>query len=234
LSRWSTAIQGAVAVYDLGDERRPRFGATDYVGSITLGQSVVGSALSTSGEDLYVTSEGAGRSLAVRGPDAGDGTLSVIDVSRAEHGSAHAVVATVPAGRQPVRVVVSPSGSIVWLTARASNSVLALSARQLLSNPAKALVATAKVGTTPVGLALFDHGDRIIVADSNRFDTRGARSSLTVLNARAALAHKPAVVATLRAGLFPREIAIDQRGNAALVTNFASNQLEIVPLRGLG
>jgi hypothetical protein len=51
---------------------------------------------------------------------------------------------------------------------------------------------------------------------------------------RAALAHKPAVTATLRAGLFPREIAIDQRDNTALVTNFASDQLEIVPLHGVG
>jgi DNA-binding beta-propeller fold protein YncE len=229
---------GAIAVYDLGNERSPRFGAADYVDSITLGQSVVGSALSTNGKDLYVTSEGASRSQAVTRPDTGtlrgDGTLSVIDVNRAEHGSAHAVVATVPAGRQPVRVAVSPSGSILWVTARGSNSALALSARQLLSNPAKALVATVKVGTAPVGLAVFDHGDRIIVADSNRFDARGAHSSLTLLNARAALAHKPAVTATLRAGLFPREIAIDQHDNTALVTNFASNQLEIVPLHGVG
>jgi DNA-binding beta-propeller fold protein YncE len=229
---------GAIAVYDLGNDRRPRFGAADYVDSITLGPSVVGSALSTNGKDLYVTSEMAGRSQAVTRPDTGtlrgDGTLSVIDVNRAEHGSAHSVVATVPAGRQPVRVAVSPSGSILWVASRGSNSVLALSARQLLNNPAKALVATVKVGTAPVGLAVFDHGDRILVADSNRFDARGAHSSLTLLNARAALAHKPAVTATLRAGLFPREIAIDQHHNTALVTNFASNQLESVPLAGVG
>lgn len=226
----------AIAVYDLGNGRIPRLDAADYVGSITLGEAVVGSALSTDGRDLYLTSELAGNALAAMRPNSpslgNDGTLSVIDVNAAEHASVHPVIATVPAGRQPVRVAVSPAGSIIWVTSRASNSLLAFSARRLLTNPTKALLATVKVGTAPVGLAVFDHGDRIIVADSDRFNVHGAHPALTIINARAALAHQSAVIATVRSGRFPREIAIDHHDQTALVTNFASNQIETIQLRG--
>jgi DNA-binding beta-propeller fold protein YncE len=216
---------GAVSVYDLGDGSGPRFGRADYVGSIPLGPAVVGSALSPDGRYLYVTSELAD----VTRPHA-DGTLSVIDLSRAEHGAQHAVLASVPAGHQPVRVAVSPSGSTVWVTARADNRVLAFAADRLLSDPTKALQAQVKVGTAPVGLATFDDGNRLLVADSNRFDARGAHAALTVLNAQAALAHKPATIAGPPAGAFPREIAVDEHNQIALVTNFGSSQLETIQL----
>ena len=222
---------GAVAVYDLGADAAPRFNPDDYVGATTLGLSVVGSALSPDGRYLYVVSEVArqspaqlravrsrirrlrsnprGRQLIRSGGFAGvvpDGTLSVVSVAAAEHDPAHAVIATVPALQQPVRVAVSPDGSVVWVTARASNRLLAFSAARLLSDPAHAVLADVAVGTAQVEVALYDHGDRVIVADSNRFDARGAHAALTVVNATAALAHRPgAVIATLRSGhLFPR------------------------------
>jgi DNA-binding beta-propeller fold protein YncE len=212
---------GAVSVYDLGDGSGPRFGRADYVGSIPLGPAVVGSALSPDGRYLYVTSELAD----VTRPHA-DGTLSVIDLSRAERGAQHAVLASVPAGHQPVRVAVSPSGSTVWVTARADNRVLAFAADRLLSDPTKALQAEVKVGIAPVGLATFDDGNRLLVADSNRFDARGAHAALAVLNARAVLTHKPATIAGPPAGAFPREIAVDEHNQTALVTNFGSSQLD--------
>jgi len=226
---------GAIAVYDLGTGQRPRLGAAGYVRSITLGEAVVGSALSADGRDLYVTSELAGNPMASGRPGSNalqsDGTLSVIDVNAAQRASVHAVIATVPAGRQPVRVAVSPNGAIIWVTSRASNSLLAFSASGLLTNPTTALLATVKVGTAPVGLAVFDHGDRIIVADSDRFSSRGEHAALTIVDTRAALAQRPAVLATVRSGRFPREIAIDQSDQTALVTNFASDQVETVQLR---
>jgi DNA-binding beta-propeller fold protein YncE len=154
----------------------------------------------------------------------------VIDVNAAERGSSRAVVSSVLAGSQPVRIAVSPTGSVVWVTARASNSLLAFSAHRLKTDPARALLATVKVGTAPVGLATFDHGSRIIVADSNRFDASGAHAALTIINTRAALAHDPAVIASVPSGLFPREIAIDPRHDIALVANFGSDQLETVRL----
>ncbi len=249
---------GVIAVYDLGSTVAPRFGAGDYVGAITLGDAVVGSALSPDGRYLYVTSEVARQSadqlrairarvrrlaaghrrrqLAERGGFAAllpNGTLSVINVAVAEHDPAHAVLATVPALQQPVRAAVSPDGSIVWVTARASDRLLAFSAARLLTDPAKALLATVTVGTAPVGVAVFDHGHRVISADSNRFNAHGAHAALTIVDARAALANHPAVIATLRSGLFPREIAVERNDTTVLVANFDSDQLEIVNLSRL-
>jgi DNA-binding beta-propeller fold protein YncE len=249
---------GVIAVYDLGSTVAPRFGPGDYVGAITLGDAVVGSALSPDGRYLYVTSEVARQSpaqlratearirrlrashrlrqLIERGGLAAlepNGTLSVIDVAAAEHDPAHAVLATVSALQQPVRVAVSPDGSIVWVTARASNRLLAFSAARLLTDPAKALLADVTVGTAPVGVAVFDHGHRVISADSNRFNAPGAHATLTIVDAGAALAHRPALIASLRAGLFPREIAVERDDTIALVGNFGSDQLETVNLSRL-
>lgn len=216
---------GAVAVYDLGGGQAPRLGSAGYVGSITLGQAVVGSAVSPNGRYLYVTSE-----LADQTRSQADGTLSIIDISRAERAAQHPVLASVKAGHQPVRVAVSPSGATVWVTARADNRVLAFAADRLLSDPAKALEAEVSVGTAPVGLATFDDGNRLLIADSNRFDARGAHAGLSVLDTQAALAHRPATVAGPPAGVFPREIAVDDRDGIALVTDFGSEQLETIQL----
>jgi DNA-binding beta-propeller fold protein YncE len=222
--------RGAVAVYDLGDDRHPRFGSGDWVGSAPLGEAVVGSALSPSGKQLYVASELAATAGTGQAALKHDGTLSVLNVARLEHTPARAVTATVAAGLQPVRDAVSPDGSTVWVTARASDQLLAFSAHRLTTDPAHAQIAATKVGTAPVGLALFDNGRKALVADSNRFNTARAHSALTVVNTPQALAHRPATTATLRAGGFPREIAVDTRHNIALVTNFSSDQLEVVPL----
>ena len=220
---------GVIAVYDLGSAPAPRFGPGDYVGAITLGSAVVGSALSPDGRYLYVTSEVGGPAHAGSlGALGQDGTLSVISVVAAEHDPARAVLATVPALRQPVRVAVSPDGSVAWVTARASDRLLGFSTARLLSDPARALLADVKVGTAPVGVAVFDHGDRVIVADSNRFNGPGAHAALTIVNTRAALTHQPAVLATLRAGQFPRELAVERDDTVVLVSNFASDQLEAV------
>jgi DNA-binding beta-propeller fold protein YncE len=143
---------GVIAVYDLGSEAASRFGPAGYVGAITLGSAVVGSALSPDGRYLYVTSELARRSRSQLGaiqarirrlrsrhrlrpliqngslaPLEPEGTLSVISVDAAERDAAHAVLATVPALYEPVRVAVSPDGSVVWVTARASDRLLAFS-----------------------------------------------------------------------------------------------------------
>jgi DNA-binding beta-propeller fold protein YncE len=155
----------------------------------------------------------------------------VINVNAAEHDpDDRAVMVNVRAGLQPVRVAVSPNGSTVWVTARASSRVLAFSARRLLTGANKALIADVKVGTAPVGLAFFDGGAGLIVDDSDRFDARGAHPGLTIIDVKDALAGRDSVIAKVRSGRFPREVAVEADGQAALVTNFASDQLETVAL----
>jgi hypothetical protein len=213
-----------VAVYDL----RAGFAHRAFVGAIPLGRAVVGEALSPDGRELYVTSE-----VAARGSLTADGTLSVIDVATAERDPAHSVVATADAGCQPVRVAASPDGRTVWVTARGSDDLLAFSAARLRTDPRHALLAAARVGEAPVGLAVLDRGGVVAVADSDRFHAPGQHSSLTFVDAHAALAGRPAVIGTVPAGLFPREMALEPGGRTLLVDNFLSGQLEAVDVAAL-
>jgi DNA-binding beta-propeller fold protein YncE len=210
-----------IVVFDLRRALEGGFRTSALVGAIPLGLAVVGMAVSPDGNWLYATSEAASTK-------ARHGTVSVINIRRAETRPGHSVVASVAAGCDPVRVAVSPDGNVVWVTARESNSLLGFSASRLRTDPTLALLATVRVGTAPVGLALFRNGARIAVADSDRFATHGEPAELTVIDTRAALAHKSAVIGSIPAGTFPREIAVDIAHRRLLVTNFASNQLEVV------
>ncbi|HXW45947.1 MAG TPA: hypothetical protein VEL03_14225, partial [Streptosporangiaceae bacterium] len=161
------------------------------------------------------------------------GTLTVISVARAEQDPAHSIVARTVAGCNPVRVITSANGSVVWVTARASDALLAFSAARLLTDPGHALLADVRVGELPVGLALVRGGSLVVVADSDRFDVPGARSSLAVVDVADALAGRPALLGYLPAGGFPREMALEPGGATLLVTNYSSGQLEAVDVAAL-
>ena len=215
---------GDMAVFDLAKALSHGFGPQDVVGTVPLGEAPVGVAVSPDGHWLYATSEGA-----PDGNGRGPGILSVINLTKAETDPSHAVVATVVAGCSPVRVVASHDGRTVWVTARASNALLGFSTSALIANPSHAVVARVQVGTAPVGLALMKGDTRIVVADSNRFG--GGTANLAVVDTRAALAGTPALMGTIPAGRFPREMAV--HGDTLLVTNYGSGQLEAVDIRTL-
>jgi DNA-binding beta-propeller fold protein YncE len=223
-----------LAVYNLQSALAEHFRGVNYVGSVPVHLLPVGMAVSPDGRWLYATSE-----IATRSSHAGSsaylgthGTLSVISIAIAERDPAKAVVATVSALCSPVRVALSPDGATVWVSARGDNQLLAFSASRLRSDPAHALLAAVRVGEAPVGLAVVAGGRRIVVADSNRFNGTGAQS-LTVVDAAAALAHRPAVVGTIPAGSFPREMSLEADGRTLLVGNFGSGQLEAVNVSAL-
>ncbi len=213
-----------MAVFDLGKALAHGFGPQDFVGTVPLGEAPVGMAVSPDGHWIYATSEGT---LGLRGP--GEGTLSVINLTKAETDPNHAVAATVIAGCSPVRVIVAQNGQTVWVTARASDTLLGFSSSALIANPNHALVASVQVGEAPVGLAMTRNDTRIVVADSARFG--GATADLAVVDAAAALAGRPALLGTIPAGRFPREMAV--HGNTLLVTNYGSGQLEAVDIHTL-
>jgi DNA-binding beta-propeller fold protein YncE len=224
----------SIAVYNLRQALGTGFGAADFVGLIPVGGGPAGMAVSPDGRWLYVTSE-----ISDSGPPAGPpglriyGTLTVISMARAETDPAASVAGTVVAGCSPVRVITSSSGSVVWVTARGSDQLLAFSAARLRSDPAHSLIASVEVGAAPVDLALVDHGQRIVVADSSRFGAPGAVSNLAVVDVAAALAGGPALRGYVRAGGFPRQIALEPAAGVLLVTNFSSLQLEAVSLTDL-
>jgi DNA-binding beta-propeller fold protein YncE len=227
-----------VAVFNLQAALASHLHSSGFVGTIGLGQAVVGMAVAPDGKWLYATSElkaGARPSAQPfqgtgRGPY---GTVSVIKLQRAETKPANAVVATATAGCGTVRVAASPNGRVVWVTARESDDLLAFSANSLRNDPRHALLARVRVGEAPVGLTLVDNGRYIAVVDSDRFNLPGATASLTIVDANAALAGKPSLVGTVSTGLFPREITVEPNQKTLLLTNFRSGQLESVrlPLR---
>lgn len=157
----------------------------------------------------------------------------MIDLRRAEARPRHAVVASAAAGCDPVRVATSPSGNVVWVTARESNALLGFSASRLHDAPSHALIARVQVGAAPVGLVVLPSGGRVVVADSDRFYARGRQSGLTVVDTASALAHRPAIVGTIPAGGFPRELSDIPSRHRLMVTNFASDQLESVDTEAL-
>lgn len=137
-------------------------------------------------------------------------------------------MATAPAGCQPVRVAVSPNGAVVWVSARGSNRLLAFSATRLRARPAQSLLASVRVWAAPVGITVLSTGSRVVVADSNRFGPPGQRGRLTVVDTKAALAHRPALLGSIQAGRFPRELAVVPGRQLVLVTDFGSNRLQVV------
>ncbi len=204
----------SVDVFRLSGTRRPT-----YVGAVPVEALPVGIAFSPDRRTAYVTSEEA-----KSGNPNSLGTLSVLGVSVAESHPAKAVEHTVVAGCAPVRVVVAPDGT-VWVTARQSDAVLGFSASDLASGK-PALVADVPVGAAPVGMALFDHGGRLLVADSNRFGDPRATATLAVID----LSGAPGLVGYLPAGVFPRQMTLEPGGREIDVTNYMSSQLETVPV----
>jgi DNA-binding beta-propeller fold protein YncE len=189
------------------------------VGRVLLSAGPVGIAVSPDGLWVYVTTEG---------PDGGPGFLWLLDAHIASQDPAAAIVSHVGAGCNPVRVALSPTGDMAWVTARASDALIGFSTNDLRTQPSRAVKAVVRVGLEPVGLALYDGGDDAIVANSARFATPEVPQNLTVVNLDAALAGRGAVVGWIAAGAFPREIVID--GAYGLVTNYGSSTVEIVPL----
>jgi hypothetical protein len=223
-----------LAVFDLARAGLDGRHGSAFVGSVPLGSSPVGIALSGDGHWLYATSQAGappGR-VPAGGPLApNEGTLSVIDVSRTATDPGKAVVSTVAAGCNPVRVIISADGGTLWVSARASNEVLGFSSARARADPRHALVARVHVGQAPTGLALVREGTRLVVANSDRFSAPGSAAGLSVIDTAAALGAGPAVLGVIPSGRFPRDFALSPDGSVLLVTNYASAELQAVDVR---
>ena len=89
---------GTLAVFNLAAALASGLRESGFVGDVRLGVNPIGITLSGNGQWLYVTTQ-------KRDPHADQGTLSVINVKRAESHPAGAVQATAPAGCDPGRVI---------------------------------------------------------------------------------------------------------------------------------
>ncbi|GLV59160.1 hypothetical protein KDH_59880 [Dictyobacter sp. S3.2.2.5] len=229
---------GTVSVIDFQRIRAHDFSAHALIGQLPLGVAPVGMAISPDNRFLYITSE-ADKSLSSSTQAAKmcggypQGSLSVAAIARVRQDPAHAIIARAASGCGPVRVVLSPSGTLAWVTARGNNAVLTFDTTRLITNQKNARLASTTVGTAPVGAALIDKGSVLVVANSNRFLQPYTPQHLTVLNTKQALDHKAAVLTSINVGDFPRELTLEANGQTLLLTNYNSQTLSIIDVSKL-
>jgi len=204
-----------MAVFNLKKAESNGFEPSDLIGYVPLGIAPVGMAISPNGRYLYATSEAVT-------PTGGEGTLSTIDLRRAEHDPSRSVISTVWAGCSPVRAVATRSD--VYVTARGSDDLIAFSAADLVSDPTAAMIGQVQVGEAPVGLALVQQDKRIVVADSNRFSVGVAPSNLAVVSTSNDGSLR--LLGYVGAGGFPRDMAVSPNGKVLIVSDFDSGDVE--------
>lgn len=234
----------SITVVDLQRARATGYDAVSVIGRIPVGIAPIALAFSPDERYLYSTSERAperlrwpikcgpeGSNPATRAPPGPEGAIFIVDVARAVSRPESSVIGVVRAGCSPVRLALSPDGARSYVTARNSDALLAFDTHKLLEDSAHALVATVPVGRAPVGVAVIDDGRRVVVANSNRFSGGTVTpESLLVIDVRQLAREAGAIVGSIPAQAFPRELAMTSDGRTLLVTNFASRTVELVSL----
>ena len=236
----------AITVIDLARARRDGYKPEDVVGKIPVGRAPIALTFSPDGKWLYTTSQVAmpewnwPKACTPEGmpvPDTvitnPEGAVIVVDVARARTDPEHAAVARVPAACSPVRMSISPKGDRIYVTARNNNAVLEFDTTKLVSDGDHALIGIAPVGDAPVPVMAVDEGRRIIVGNSNRFAGGDTPESLVVLDSAKIRQGMAAVMGTIPAGSFPREMAVSPDGRTLFLTNFGSNSLQVMDIAHL-
>jgi DNA-binding beta-propeller fold protein YncE len=215
-------------------------GPKPVVGTIPVDHAPVGLAVSADGHNLYVTNEKAlsgensceiasNGCLPVMSPGP-PGTLSVVNIQTGD------VVADIPAGCSPTRVILTNKDKVAWVSARDSDSLLAFDTSKIINDPANALLSTTPVGIEPDGAQPFFGNRLTAVANTNRFDLcAGAGGTVSILNFDTALKSggAAATVGTFDAGVFPRQWAESPDHRLLYLTEFGSNTLAIFPVSSI-
>jgi len=214
-------------------------GTKPIVGTIPVDRAPVGLAVSSNGRNLYVTNVGLSGpdSCEIAGPgclpvmNSGPmGTLSVVDIHSGN------MVADIPAGCSPTRVILTNNDKVAWVSARDSDNLLAFDTSKIINDPTNALLSTTPVGIEPDGAQPFSDRRLIAVANTNRFDMcAGAVGTVSILNFDKALnvGGDAATVSTFDAEVFPRQWALSPDGKLLYLTEFGSNTLAIFPVRSI-
>jgi len=227
-----------VGVFDLALALQKGFATKGVaLGRIPTGAAPVGIAVSPDGRWLFVTSE-IDNAAGGRSNGCGVGSLSLISVASAEHDPAGVKRVVAPAGGNPVRVALGDRGAIAWVTARASDALVAFSTARLESATpggvvTDALVASVSVGLAPVGVVTAEGGRIVVVADSDRFGGGGSPQWLTVVGAAEALAGRPALLGQVATGAFPRDLTVSPDGSTVYVSDFSNSEVQAVDIGAL-
>jgi DNA-binding beta-propeller fold protein YncE len=235
-----------ISVVDLVKARTSAFDRSAVIGQIPVGRAPIALTFSKDHQFLYTTSQVApsaygwqpvctapATDAARVGTKYAEGAILVVDVNRATYDPVNAVLGVVPAGCNPVRLVTSPSGDIAYVSARTDNVLLAFATGKLLADPAHALIGRVPVGDAPVGVAVLNDGARIAVTNSNRFGDSNDAQSLTIIDAQKITSGEAAVLGTMSAGVFPREVRVTEDQRTLLLTNFGSKTLAVIDIARL-
>ena len=235
-----------ISVVDLVKARASSFDSSAVIGQIPVGRAPIALTFSADHRYLYTTSQVAPSAYgwpsrcSAPGSDAArqpsnypEGAVLVVDVAHATRDPAQAVVGAVAAGCNPVRLATSPSGDLAYVTARTDNRLLAFDTGKLLADPANALVGRVPVGDAPVGVAVINGGARIVVTNSNRFGNSDEPQSLTIIDAQKIATGEAAVLGSVEAGVFPRELRVTEDQGTLLLTNFGSKNLVVIDVARL-
>ena len=230
-----------ITVIDLEKARNSHFSADSIIGTIPTGGLPIGLVFSRDGRYLYSTAEAAasewnwpiecveeGQDPSKAKPAYPQGAVVVIDVARARTDPAHAVIAKVPAGCSAVRLAISPAGDRIYVTARNGDMLHAFDAKKLVHDPNRSALGKVLVGRSPVGVEVVDKGRKVVTANSNRLAKGDGKQNLTVVAAAKVRSGAAAVLGEIPAGSFPRELRLTADGRTLLVTNYNSNNLELV------
>ncbi len=115
------------------------------------------------------------------------------------------------------------------MSARTDNALLAFDTRRLLTDPSHALIGRVPVGDAPVGVAVLerrsaDRGDQLEPLWQQQRDAE----SLTIIDAQKITSGEAAVLGTVPAGVFPRELRVTEDQKTLLLTNFGSKNLAVI------
>jgi DNA-binding beta-propeller fold protein YncE len=234
----SEEASASITVIDLARARSGAYKEDAIIGDIPVGLAPIALPFSRDGKWLFNTSEGApptwqwlaactaegSNNPAIVRPE---GAVVVIDVAKAEVDPPSSVAARVPAGCSPVRAAMTPDAAALFVTARNSNAVLEFDTSKLVSDPANARIGSAPTGTAPVPVAVVNDGRTLVIAgNSNRFAAAGSET-LTVLDAAKIPEGAAALVGTIEAGSFPREMNVSSDGRTLFLANARSNSVQI-------
>jgi DNA-binding beta-propeller fold protein YncE len=125
-------------------------------------------------------------------------------------------------------------GDVAYVSARGDDSLLAFNTAMLVKDPTRALLGKVPTGTSPIGIAIVDNGNKIVVANSNRFGSSpSAHQSLSVIDANRMGAGSAAILGSIPAGKFPREMSVSSDLQTLFVVNVNSRAMEVIDLARL-